>query len=158
MKNWTEEQTALFIAKVEGYLCQEKENVSYSYLVNLLSRIEAIHALTDEEMRLKVMYVIKEMPFKIDGKSLKYDTKHLNEISNLQTFVNEKYGLMQKGAYKQRFVPLGIGLGMALGVSVGLVLGNTALGIGCGMPIGIGIALLYGNYMDNVAEKEHRTL
>jgi hypothetical protein len=158
MENWLVEMDALLKTKTLDFSEQEKENISYSYLVNLLKKDENTAINSNEELQSKVSYLITETPVKTEGKALNYSTKYLNEISNLQTYVAEKCGLVPKGKFKMRFLPLGIGVGWAVFLPLGVAFGNIALGLALGIPIGLAVGIIYGNYLDNRAEKENRSL
>jgi hypothetical protein len=158
MENSLVEMNALLKTKTLNFSAQEKENISYSYLINLLKKEEIAAIAFNEELYLKVSYLITEIPVKAAGKTVNYSTKYLNEISNLQTYVEEKYGLVPKGKFKMRFLPLGIGLGWAVFLPLGVAFGNIAIGLALGIPIGLAVGIIYGNYLDNRAEKENRTL
>jgi len=158
MENSLVEMNALLKTKTLNFSAQEKENISYSYLINLLKKEEIAAIAFNEELYLKVSDLITEIPVKTAGKAVNYSTKYLNEISNLQTYVEEKYGLVPKGKFKMRFLPLGIGLGWAVFLPLGVAFGNIAIGLALGIPIGLAVGIIYGNYLDNRAEKENRTL
>lgn len=158
MENWVTEMKELLQAKTVHFSEQERENIEYSYLSNLLQKLTKKVIISDEELQSKVGFVIKEIPIKTDGKSLKYRTKHLNEISNLQTYVDKKFGFIRKGRYKSRYMALGMSLGWVVFLPVGVALENIALGIGIGLPIGLTTGIIYGNYLDFKAEKEHKVL
>ena len=158
MENWATEMNVLLQKKTLDFSEQEKENISYGYIINLLTKVENAVIFSNEELQSKVSFLITEIPVKTEGEALKYSTKHLNEISNLQTYVDEKFGLIPKGKYKRRYLVLGMSLGSTVFLSVGLALGNIALGIGIGLPIGIAFGMMYGNHLDSKAEKENKVL
>jgi hypothetical protein len=157
MENWSTEMKVLLERKTLGFSEQEKENISYSYLVNLLKKLENVVIGANGELHSKVSFLITEIPVKTEGKSLKYSTKHLNEISNLQTYVDEKFGFIRKGKYKRRYRGLGMITGWMVFLPVGVALGNIALGM-LGLPIGLVFGIIYGNNLDSKAENENRTL
>jgi hypothetical protein len=158
MKNWTEELKEVLENKTKKFSNQEKENLSYKYLSNLILKFENGSISENEELKSKVEYVINEMPNKTDETKIIYDTKHLNEISNLVTFVEENFKLIKAGTFQRRYMMLGIPLGMSLGLPFGAAFGNVGLGLIIGMPIGMITGLLIGNYLDKKAEKENRTV
>ena len=158
MINWTEEIKEVLINKTKNFSIQEKENVSCKYLNNLLLKIENGIITENEELKSKVEYVINEMPDKTTEKKISYNTKHLNEITNLQTFVEENFNLIETGKFKTRYMVLGMGIGMPLGLPFGAASGNIGLSLIIGMPIGMITGLLIGNYLDKKAEKENRTI
>ena len=157
MENWATEMIVLLQKKTLDFSEQEKENISYSYLVNLLKKLENAVIVSNEELRLKVSFLITEIPVKTEGKSLKYNTKHLNELSNLQTYVEDKFGFIRKGKYKRRYLGLGMIMGWVVFLPVGVALGNIALGI-LGLPIGLAVGIMYGNHLDSKAKKENKVL
>ncbi|WP_413998892.1 hypothetical protein ACMDB5_14060 [Flavobacterium sp. W1B] len=158
MINWAEEIKEVLKNKTKNFSIQEKENISYQYLNNLLVKIEKGFIIENEELKSKVEYVVNEMPNKIDEKRISYNTKHLNEITNLQTFVEEKFNLIKEGKFKKRYILLGIPLGMPLGLPFGVAIGKIGLSLTIGMPIGMAIGLLIGNYLDKKAKNENRIL
>lgn len=158
MANWLNEIKTLLINKTTKFSQQEKENISFDYLKNLLEKIEGNFMFNDEVLRSKIEYVITVIPDKESGEKLKYQTKHLNEITNLQTYVEEKYNFVKRGKYKRRYVSMGIPLGMPLGLPVGAAIGKIGLSLLIGMPIGMLIGFLVGNYLDKKAEMDHRVL
>jgi hypothetical protein len=104
----------------------------------------------NEELKSKLEYVINEIPNKTVEKVIVYNTKHLNEISNLQTFVEENFKLIKAGTFQRRFMVLRIPMGLPFGAAFL----NSALSLIIGMIAG----LLIGNYLDKKAEKENRTI
>jgi len=158
MRKWSEEIKEVLINKTKTFSNQEKENVSHQYLHNLLTKIENGIIIENEELQSKVEYAVNEMPFKTDEKGISYKTKHLNEIANLQTFVEEKFNLFKKGTFKKRYMLMGMPMGMPLGLPIGAAIGKIGFSLLIGMPIGIVIGFLIGNYMDNKAENENRIL
>jgi hypothetical protein len=157
MENWTTEMNALLKTKTFEFSEQEREKISYSYLVNLLARTEDKTLFADEELRSTIEFVVGNMPSRRDGKLL-YMKNHINEISNLKIYIEEKYSLVPKGKFKRRFFPLGISIGPALGLAFGVAFGNIALGLILGFPIGIAFGVMYGNYLDRNAEMENRVV
>jgi hypothetical protein len=158
MANWLNEIKILLINKTTDFSKQEKENISVGYLINLIEKIEGNFIIDDDVLRSKIEYVITEIPNKAGGKRINYQTKHLNEITNLQTFVEEKFNFVKRGKYKRRYISLGIPLGMTLGLPFGAAIGKIGLSLLIGMPIGMLIGFLVGNYLDKKAEMDHRVL
>ncbi|CAM3998381.1 hypothetical protein FLAN108750_04200 [Flavobacterium antarcticum] len=157
MENWEKEMKVTLDSKTKQFSILEKQHVSYTYFTNLLSRIEEGSMVTDVELRSKLEYVINDMPQKNDGK-LRYNRTQLIEISNLQLYVEEKFGLIKKGKFKRKYLPLGLTLGPALGLAFGVLLGKIALGLLIGIPIGMLFGVAYGNKLETKAEKENRVL
>jgi hypothetical protein len=158
MVNWVEEIKENLKNKTKNFSIQEKENISYQYLHNLLMKIENGIIIENEELKSKVEYVVNEMPNKTDGKKISYNKKQLNEITNLQTYIEEKFNLVKKGKFKTRYTLLGMTLGMPLGLPFGAAIGKIGLSLIIGMPIGMVIGFLIGNYIDKKAEIENRIL
>ncbi|WP_018675968.1 hypothetical protein [Riemerella columbina] len=158
MINWTEEIKENLKSKTKNFSIQEKENINYQYLYNLLVKIENGTIKENEELKLKVECVVNEIPNKIEGKRISYNTKQLKDITNLEAFVEEKYNLFKKSKFKKRYMSKGTTLGMLLGLSIGVAIGKIGLGLLIGMPIGMAIGFLIGNYKDKKAEKENRIL
>lgn len=158
MKNWTEKLKEVLEIKTKNYSSQEKKNISYKYLNNLILKIENGIISANEELKSKVEYVINEIPYKIPENNIIYNTKHLNEISNLQTFIEENFKLVKTKTFQKHYMLLVIPLGLPFGLPLGVALGNIGLGVIIGMPIGMIAGLLIGNYLDKKAEKENRTI
>ena len=158
MINWAKEIKENLKNKTKNFSIQEKENISYQYLNNLLVKIENGIIIENEELKSKVEFVINEMPKKTSEKRISYNTKHLNEITNLQTFVEEKYNLIKEGKFKKRYMLLGISLGIPLGLLFRVAIGKMGLSLAIGISIGIVIGLLMGNYLDKKAKNENRIL
>ncbi|MDI5894350.1 hypothetical protein [Flavobacterium algoritolerans] len=127
-------------------------------VLNPLLRQAAKLIIEDGELRSKLEYVISEIPNKTNGKRINYKAKHLNEISNLQTYVEEKFNYIKKGRYKRRYFLTGIPLGMPIGLPFGIAIGKIGLSLLVGMPIGMIIGLLIRNYLDKKTKIENRTL
>jgi hypothetical protein len=158
MKNWAKDIKEVLKNNTKNFSIQEKQNVSYMYLNNLLEKMENGLIIENEELKSKIEYVICEMPSKKDEKSISYNTKHLNEITNLQTFVEEKFNLIKEGGLKMRYILLGIPLGMPLGLPFGAAIGKIGFSLIIGIPIGMIIGFLLGNYLDKKAKNENRVL
>jgi hypothetical protein len=158
MTNWAGKIKEYLKNKTENYSIQEKENINYQYLYNLLAKIENGIIIENEELKSKVECVVNEMPNKTEGERISYNTKHLNDITNLETFVEEKYNLFKKGKFKKRYMLMGMTFGMPLGLPFGAAIGKIGLSLLIGMPIGMAIGLLIGNYKDKKTEIENRIL
>jgi hypothetical protein len=158
MENWSTERIAILKAKTENYSDEERKNISYSYVVNLLSKMSDEVLTSDEVLYSKINYLIAELPEKTVGKSIQYSTKYLMEIDDLQSYVEEKYDLVEKEKFRNRYLNLGLILGPALGLPFGAAFGNIGLGLALGIPIGMLIGIYYGNYLDKKAKKERRVL
>ncbi|MFT7442778.1 MAG: hypothetical protein ACI9Q3_001155 [Maribacter sp.] len=158
MKNWIEELKEVLENKTKNFSNQEKENISYRYLTNLILKIETGIISETDELKSKIEFIINEMPYKTGGTKIIYNTNHLNEISNLQTFVEENFKLIKAGTFQRRYMMLGIPLGMPLGLPFGAALENIGLSLIIGMPIGMITGFLIGNYLDKKTEKENRTI
>jgi hypothetical protein len=167
MTNWTEEIKEVLKTKTEKYSIQELKNVNFEYLNNLLVKIEFGTIDQTEELKSKIEYVVNEMPKKTEDKRIIYKNKHLIEITNLQTYVEQKFNFVKKGRNRRRCWAFGIPLGMSFGMSFGMIFavvvsGNLItgmlIGMSIGMPIGMIIGLIFGNYLDKKAETENRVL
>lgn len=158
MRNWTTEIEMVLISKTENYSNQEKENIHYEYLKNLIEKIETDKLIIETDLQTKIEYVINEMPNKTNEKKIDYKFKHLNEITNLQTIIADKFNLVKKRHYIRRYMALGIPFGMLFGLPVATAIGKIALGPVIGMPIGMIIGLIIGNHKDNKARNENRVL
>ena len=158
MKNWTKEMEMVLINKTANYSNQEKENLHSEYLKNLIEKIETEKLIIETDLQTKIEYVINEMPNKTNEKKIDYKFKHLNEITNLQTIIADKFNLVKKRHYIRRYMALGIPFGMLFGLPVATAIGKIALGPVIGMPIGMIIGLIIGNHKDNKARNENRVL
>jgi hypothetical protein len=72
MKNWTEEMEMVLISKTENYSNQEKENIHYEYLKNLIEKIETEKLSIETDLQTKIEYVINEIPNKTNEKRIDY--------------------------------------------------------------------------------------
>ena len=158
MINRTEEIKEVLKTKTENYSIQERENVSLEYLNNLLEKIDSGTIDETEELKSKIEYVVNEMPKKTGEKRISYNTKHVNEITNLQTYIEEKFNFIKKGRFRKRYMLMGIPLGMPFGLPFGVAIGKIGLSLLIGMIIGMIIGLFVGNYLDKKAETENRVL
>jgi hypothetical protein len=158
MTKWAEEIKEVLKTKTENYSIQERENVSVEYLNNLLEKIDSGTIDETEELKSKIEYVVNEIPKKIGEKRISYNTKHLNEITNLQTYIEEKFNFIKKGRFRKRYMLMGIPLGMPFGLPFGVAIGKIGLSLLIGMPIGMIIGLFVGNYLDKKAKTENRVL
>jgi hypothetical protein len=158
MKNWTEEMEMVLISKTENYSNQEKENIHYEYLKNLIEKIKTDKLIIETDLQTKIEYVINEMPNKTNEGGINYTSKHLNEITNLQTIIAQKFNLVKKKQFTRQYRTLGISLGILFGLPVATAIGSIALGPAIGLPIGLSIGLIIGNRLDNKAIRENRVL
>ena len=158
MKNWTEEMEMVLISKTENYSNQEKENIHYEYLKNLIEKIKTDKLIIETDLQTKIEYVINEMPNKTNEGGINYTSKHLNEITNLQTIIAQKFNLVKKKQYRRRYIALGFPLGMLFGLPVATAIGSIALGPAIGWPIGLCLGIVIGNRLDNKAVRENRVL
>ncbi|MDO8340557.1 MAG: hypothetical protein Q7T59_01140 [Candidatus Woesebacteria bacterium] len=158
MTKWAEEIKEALKTKTESYSIQERENVSVEYINNLLAQIDSSTIDETEELKSKIEYVVNEMPKKIGENRISYNTKHLNEITNLQTYIEEKFNFIKKGRFRKRYMLMGIPLGIPFGLPFGVAIGKIGLSLLIGMPIGMIIGLFIGNYLDKKAETENRVL
>ena len=68
MRNWTTEIEMVLISKTENYSNQEKENIHYEYLKNLIEKIETDKLIIETDLQTKIEYVINEIPNKTNEK------------------------------------------------------------------------------------------
>lgn len=144
--------------KTTNFTIQEKQNINYQYLHNLLVKIENGSITGTVELKSKVELIINEMPQKIGEKRLNYTAKHLNQITNLQTFVENNFNLVKKGSLSKRYMLMGIPVGMPLGLPIGAAIGKIGLSLIIGMPFGLVIGFLIGRYLDKKAVNENRII
>ncbi len=158
MTNWTQKMQVILNDKTENYTPQEKVNVNFEYLKNLLEKIEANHIPDNEMLCTKIEQVINGIQPKTVNQKIQYKTKNLNDITNLQTFVKENFNYIPKGKFKKNYTSQGMVLGMSMGVAIGVALGKIAIGLPLGMVFGIIVGQLFGNNLDRKAEMENRVL
>lgn len=148
----------VLINKTENYSDQEKENIHYEYLKHLIEKIETEKLIIETDLQKKIEYVINEIPNKTNEKRIDYKSKHINEITNLQTILYQKFNLVRKRQYTRRYMALGISFGMLFGLPIALAIDKVALGPAIGVPLGLCIGLRIGNRQDNKAIFENRVL
>ena len=158
MTNWTQKTQEILTEKTENYTSQEKANVNFEYLKNLLAKIEGNDIPDSEELRTKIEQVINGIQHRTTNQKIQYKTKNLNDITNLQTFVKENFNYIPKGKFKKSYTSQGIALGISIGVAVGVAIGKIAIGLPIGMLFGIAIGQSVGNNLDRKAEIENRVL
>lgn len=148
----------VLINKTANYSDQEKENIHSEYLKNLIKKIETEKLIIETDLKTKIEYIINELPNKTNEKRIDYKSKHINEITNLQTIIAQKFNLVRKKQYTKKYRTLGIALGLLFGVPIAASIGKNALGPALGVPIGLCIGLIVGNRLDSRAEIENRVL
>ncbi|MFT4860712.1 MAG: hypothetical protein ACI8SN_002655 [Algoriphagus sp.] len=158
MSNWLEEIEILLKSKTANFSTQEKENIQFEYLKNLLEKIESEKLVIEPALQTKIEYVINEIPIKTTEKRIDYKSKHINELSNLQTIITQKFNFVKKGQYTRRYMPLGTVFGMSFGVPIAAAISKIALGPIIALPIGMIVGLLIGNRLDKKARNENRVL
>lgn len=158
MTNWTQKMQEVLNEKTENYTPQEKANVNFEYLKNLLAKIEDDHIPESELLCSKIEEVINGIQPKTANQKIQYKTKNLNDITNLQTFVKENFNYIPKGKFKKSYTSQGIAIGISLGVAVGVALGKIALGLSVGMLFGIAVGQFIGSNLDRKAAFENRVL
>ena len=158
MTNWTQKMQEVLNDKTKNYTPQEKANVNFEYLKNLLAKIEDNHIPDSELLCSKIEEVINGIQPKTANQKIQYITKNLNHITNLQTFVKENYNYIPKGKFKKSYTSQGMVLGMSMGVAIGVALGKIAIGLPLGMVFGIIVGQLIGNNLDRKAEIENKVL
>lgn len=158
MTNWTQKTQEILNEKTENYTSQEKSNVNFEYLKNLLIKIEDNHIPQSELLCSKMEQVINGIQHKTPEQKVQYKTKNLNDITNLQTFVEENFNYIQKGKFKRSYVSKGMIFGMSIGIAIGVTLGKLAIGLSVGMLFGIAVGQFIGGNLDRKAEIENRVL
>lgn len=108
MTNWTQKMQEVLNEKTENYTPQEKANVNFEYLKNLLAKIEDDHIPESELLCSKIEEVINGIQPKTANQKIQYKTKNLNDITNLQTFVKENFNYIPKGKFKKSYTSQGI--------------------------------------------------
>lgn len=158
MTNWTQKTQEILNEKTENYTTQEKANINFEYLKNLLAKIEDNHIPQSELLCSKIEQVINGIQHKTPEQKVQYKTKNLNDITNLQTFVEENFKYIQKGKFKRSYVSKGMIFGMSFGIAIGAAFGKLAIGLSVGMLWGLGIGGFIGSNLDRKAEMENRVL
>lgn len=158
MNDWLEEMKINLLRNTADFSNQEKENIHFEYLKNLLDKIESKNITIDTDLQSNIEYVINEMPTKTNGNKIDYKSKHINEISNLQTHIAEKFSFVKKGNFRKRYMGMGVSLGMPFGLPFGAALGKIGFSLIFGMILGIIIGALVGNHFDKKAKAENRVL
>ncbi|TWI03314.1 hypothetical protein IQ05_00251 [Flavobacterium tiangeerense] len=158
MTNWTQKMQEVLNEKTENYTTQEKAHISFDYLKNLLVKIEDNHIPDSEVLRTKMEQVINGIQHKTPEQKVQYHGKHLIEITNLQTFVEENFNYVKKGKFKRSYVSKGMIFGMSFGIAIGAAFGKIAIGLSVGMLWGLGIGGFIGSNLDRKAEIGNRVL
>lgn len=158
MTNWTQKIQEILNDKTENYTSQDKANVNFEYLKNLLIKIEDNHIIESELLCSKMERVINGIQQKTPDQKVHYKTKNLNDLTNLQTFVEENFNYIPKGKFKKSYTSKGMIFGMSIGIAIGVALGKLAIGLPIGMLWGLGIGAFIGNKADRKAELENRVL
>jgi hypothetical protein len=158
MNTWTIETKNLLLKKTESYSQQELINIGFTYLTNLLLKIEQNYITEENELKIKIENVINALPSIKTRKTIELNPKHLNELSNLQNFVEQKYQFVKKNNYRKKYVSMGIPLGMPFGLPFGLAIGKIGYSLIIGMILGIITGYLIGKYRDKRAENDNKVL
>lgn len=158
MTNWTQKMQEILNDKTENYTSQEKVTVNFEYLKNLLIKIEDNHIPDSELLCSKIKEVLNGIQPKTANQKIQYKTKNLNDITNLQTFVEENFNYVKKGKFKRSYLSKGMIFGMSIGIAIGAALGKLALGLSVGMLFGIAVGQLKGSNLDRKAEIGNRVL
>ena len=158
MTNWTQQIQGTLNNKTENYTTQEKAHISFEYLKNLLVKIEENHIPDSEVLCTKTEQVINGIQHKTPEQKVQYHGKHLIEITNLQTFVEENFNYVKKGKFKKSYTSKGMILGMSFGIAIGAAFGKIAIGLSVGMLWGLGIGGFIGSKADRKATIENRVL
>lgn len=143
-----------------NYSPQEKENFEIDYLERIIFKAPELEKTTDSELFQKIDLILDTLPIKEIGKRLKYNSQLLEQISNLKSFVKEKYNLLPKGYYRKKYFGLGLAIGPSIGLFIGAFMGKgkIAIGLPLGIPIGMTIGLIMGKQRDEKTEKENRVI
>jgi hypothetical protein len=75
-KNWTEKLKRGLRNKTKNFKNQERKNISYRYLTNLILKIEGTGIISENDELKSIEFIINEMPNKTTGTSI-YNTKQL---------------------------------------------------------------------------------
>lgn len=154
------DKLALLHETTTNYTDQEKENFNIDYLEKIIIKANELEITASNEILEKIDVVLLSLPIKTIGKRLKYNSKCLNDITNLKSFVKEEYNLVPKGYYREKYVLVGLAIGPSIGVLIGILMGKgkIALGLSLGIPVGMAMGLTIGNYHDDKAKKENRLI
>ena len=97
----TTERLSLLNRIVDNYSDQEKENLEIYYLEGLMAKIAENQIDGNDNLIEKIDSIIERLPRKTNTNKLVYDRKLLNSISNLKSYIKEKYNFVPKGYYKK---------------------------------------------------------
>jgi hypothetical protein len=158
MKDWSKEMETVLVNKTANYSEQEKENLQIEYLKNLITKIKTEEVIIEKDLQTKIEGVIMDLPLKTNDEKVVYKSKHINEITNLQTAIAQKFNLVKKKHYLRKYRTMGIAIGLMIGIPIATAFGKIALGPAIGVLCGLTIGLNIGNRRDNRAEFENRVL
>ena len=162
----TTERLSLLNRIVDNYSDQEKDNLEIYYLKGLITKIAENQIEGNDNLIEKIDSVIEGLPQKTNNNKLVYDRKLLNSISNLKSYIKEKYNFVPKGYYKKTYLAIGIALGTPLGLLLGALIGKIgiglplgiSIGLPLGIPIGLAIGIAIGTNLDKKAIIEKRVI
>ena len=100
----TTERLSLLNRIVDNYSDQEKENLEIYYLEGLMAKIAENQIDGNDNLIEKIDSIIERLPRKTNTNKLVYDRKLLNNISNLKSYIKEKYNFVPKGYYKKTYL------------------------------------------------------
>ena len=158
MKDWYKEMETVLLNKTANYSKQEKENLQIEYLKNLITKIKTEELIIEKDLQTKIEGVIMDLPLKTNDEKVVYRSKHINEITNLQTTIAQKFNLVKKKHYLRKYRTMGIAIGLMISIPIATAFGKIALGPAIGVLFGLSIGLNIGNRRDNKAEIENRVL
>ena len=158
MKDWSKEMETVLLNKTANYSEQEKENLQIEYLKNLITKIKTEELIIEKDLQTKIEGVIMDLPLKTNNEKVVYKSKHINEITNLQTAKAQKFNLVKKKHYLRKYRTIGIAIGLMIGIPIATAFGKIALGPIIGTTIGLFLGIIIGNRRDNKAEFENRVL
>ncbi len=154
----TTERLSLLNRIVDNYSDQEKENLEIYYLEGLMAKIAENQIDGNDNLIEKIDSIIERLPRKTNTNKLVYDRKLLNSISNLKSYIKEKYNFVPKGYYKKTYLTIGIAMGPTFGLLFGALLGKIGIGLPLGIPIGLAIGIAIGTNLDKKAIFEKRVV
>lgn len=148
MKDWSKEMETVLLNKTANYSEQEKENLQIEYLKNLITKIKTEELIIEKDLQTKIEGVIMDLPLKTNDENVVYKSKHINEITNLQTTIAQKFNLVKKKHYLRKYRTMGIAIGLMIGIPIATAFGKIALGPIIGTTIGLFLGIIIGNRRD----------
>ena len=175
MKN---QKCTILLEKTKNYTIEEKKDFDYAYLIALISEVDDVDFEKDKFLNEQLDSVFKSFPKKIDNIKLVPNKNTRTDISNLKKHVKNKYNLIPRLFYLEKWLEIGKYIGFFLSIIafhrlfkvtidtyiistflkiVVSIIGQLLLSI-IGLPVGIVIGFIIGYPMDKWAERNNRVI